>query len=260
VADPAAESPGYRLMREHEVACERESAVGEPDLVAVLRDTADCIVASVHALDGLDDLTHAQQAVCAQVILGARSARIFVGLALTGHYESAMAIARMLIDDGVACAYLAGHPKKAALWIEGKISPKYGDMASAVMKTSAEKDDPSEAAGWQRADTALREMRKILDDMSHANPARFKFVRTAEGYLLYPFFDRDALQLVAYFAGHALVQVLTFARKLLADYGKEVPKCNTEVLRERWTSELDRISAAAAAWAASTPARSTDAD
>jgi hypothetical protein len=157
-----------------------------------------------------------------------------------------------VIEDGIACAYLAGHPDDAARWIEGKINPQYGDMAAAVMKTSAEKDDPSEAAGWERADLVLRQMRRILDDMSHANPARFKFVRTAEGYLLYPFFDRDALQLVVYFAGHALVQVMTFARRLLEEYGKDVPKCNAEALRGRWSSALDRISDAAEEWTAST--------
>src|SRR5207247_10655699 len=67
------------------------------------------------------DLEADEQAVLTQTALGARSARIFVGLALTGHYESAMAVARTLVEDGIACAYLAEHPEKAARWLSGDV-------------------------------------------------------------------------------------------------------------------------------------------
>ena len=106
------EAIGVALMREHEVACEQESLATEPRIVAALRESVDCIVQSVQALSGLDDLEADEQAILTQTALGARSARVFVGLALTGHYESAMAVARTLVEDGIACAYLAEHPEK----------------------------------------------------------------------------------------------------------------------------------------------------
>lgn len=241
-----ADATGVRLMREHEAACERETSQQEPALSAVLRDVADCIVESAHAFEGLSELTEADQAILIQIVLGARTARVFVGLALSGHYESAMAVARTLIEDGIACAYLMERPDQAVRWRRREIDPKYGDMAKAVIEAHAARED-AEVAGegesWRRFGEVLRKLRQILDDMSHANPARISFVLTSRGYELYPFFDRDALRATAWFGLLGLAQMLFFTRKRLGHHGKPVPPCSTDALRQRISSVIDDLEA-----------------
>ncbi len=238
------ESKGVKLMREHESACERESVAAEAHLVGVLREAVDCIIETVHALDGLQDIEPADQAVLTELILGARAARVYLSHTLTGHYEAAMAIARTLIEDGVACAYLAEHPDEAARWIDGAIDPKYGDMAADVIETHARREEPSapaEAEAWRASGNTLRTMRQILDDMSHANPSRFPFVRTARGYQLYPVFDAGALRLAAWFGMLGLFQMLFFGRVRLRYHGRAAPPCNSPELRQRMITALDAL-------------------
>lgn len=235
-------------MREHELACEHESVANKPRVTTLLRDVVDCIVESAHALDGLRQVEVSEQAILTQIILGARSARVFLSLALTGHYESAMAVTRMLVEDGIACAYLAENPDKAARWISGTIDPKYGEMAASVIEAHARRDEarnPTEREAWVRADTAMREQRRILDDLSHAHPERLKFVRNTRGYQLYPLFDRDALRLVAYFALTGLSQMLFFTRARLKRHGRVAPNCNIEELETR----MLELQAEVTAWA-----------
>lgn len=233
-------------MREHEVACERETRHNEPTLTAVLQDAVDCIIESVHALEGLRDLKDEEQAILTQIILGARSARVFVALALTGWYESALAVGRTLIEDGIACAYLAEHLNKAARWSRGEIDLKYGDMAKAVFDAHAKRDEaqsPGEGAAWLAGGEVLRQTRKLLDDMSHANPARITFALTPRGYELYPFFDRDSVRATTWVGLIGLTQMLFFTRKTLRDYGKTIPARNTDELRERMVTLFDELQA-----------------
>lgn len=239
-----ADPKGVGLMREHELACEQVTLQHEPELTAVLRAAVDCIVESAHAFEGLQDLEDPEQAVLTQVILGTRSARVFLALLVTGHYESAMAVARTLIEDGVACAYLQEHPEHAARWRRREIELKYGDMANAVIDAHAARDEaqtPGEGDAWRHAGEVLRQMRQILDDMSHANPARIAFVLTERGYELYPFFDRITLRTTTWFGLIGLFQMLFFTRTRLRDYAKAIPTCNSDVLRERMVQLLDDL-------------------
>jgi hypothetical protein len=250
------DATGVRLMYEHEAACEMETARSAPTIAAVLRDSADCIIESTHALEGLENLEDDEQAILTQIVLGTRTARVFVALALTGQYESALAVARTLIEDGIACAYLAEHRDEAAKWRHGQIELRYGDMAAAVMEAHAQRDDeetPGEGAGWRRLGLVLRQVRRMLDDMSHANPARIPFVLTEHGYQLYPFFDRDALRACAWFGLAGLLQMLFFTRKWLRDYSKAVPACNSDDLRTRIKAVLDELETREAPAAASEP-------
>jgi hypothetical protein len=244
-------------MREHEVACERETRENEPVIAAVLRDAVDCIVESAHAFAGLDNLKDEEQAILTQIVLGARTARVFVGLTLTGQYESALAVARTLIEDGIACAYLAEHPEHAARWRRREIELKYGDMANAVIEAHAkrnEEETPGEGDAWRRGGIVLRETRKILDDMSHANPARIAFVLTERGYELYPFFDRESLLATTWTGLLGLFQMLFFTRKTLRDYGKAIPSCNSDALRARMVAVLEQMHQAASDQPGSDPA------
>ena len=235
-------STGVALMREHEAVCERETREQEPQLVVALQEAVDCIIASAHEFDGVQNLTDQEQAVLIQIVLGARTARVFVALALTGQYESALAVARTLIEDGIAAAYLIERPDHAAKWRRGQIDLRYGDMAAAVMEAHERRDEeqaPGEGAAWRRMSDALRETRKMLDDMSHANPARIQFVLKAHGYELYPFFDRDALRSAVWFGVPGLSQMLFLTRKLLDQYGKAVPLCSSDEFRRRLVTVLD---------------------
>lgn len=239
-ADPT----GVRLMREHEVACERETGETEPMLTATLRDAVDCIIESAHAFEGLDNLEDDEQAVLAQIILGARTARVFVGLTLTGQYESALAVARMLIEDGIVCAYLVEFPEHAAKWRRLKIDLKYGEMADKVIEAHArrgEQESPGAAAAWRHAGAVLHAARKSLDVMSHANPARIQFVLKEHGYELYPFLDRGAFRVTTWFGLVGLVQMVSFTRKRLERHGKAVPPCNSDELHDRFAADLDEL-------------------
>lgn len=243
------EATGVALMREHEVACERETRENEPAIAAVLQDAVDCIVESAHAFEGLNDLEDEEQAILTQIILGARTARVFVGLTLTGQYESALAVARTLIEDGIACAYLAEHPDHAAKWRRREIDLKYGDMAKAVINAHAKRDEeqtPGEGDAWRRGGEVLREIRKVLDDLSHANPARISFVLTERGYELYPFFDRGSLRATTWTGLLGLFQMLFFTRMRLGHYGKTIPACNSDALRDRMVAVLEQLQEAAA--------------
>lgn len=238
------EPKGVQLAREHELACERETSEGEPEIASVLKDVSDCIIETVHAFDRLALPEPVDRAVMKQLVLGARTARIVVALTLTGYYEAAMAAVRMLIEDGIACAYLAERPEEAEKWETGGPTPKYGDMASAVIAVHGARDEmvkPGQREEWRRAGEHLREMRQILDDMSHANPARFPFIFTKRGYQLYPFFDAPSLHIVTYFALLGLVQVLSFTRHWLERYGRTAPPCNTDRTRERMVKIVDRL-------------------
>jgi hypothetical protein len=237
----AGDATGVRLMREHEVACERETREAEPILTATLQDAIDCIIESAHAFDGLENLEDDEQAVLTQIILGARTARVFVALTLTGQYESALAVARTLIEDGIACAYLVEFPEHAARWRRQDIDLKYGDMARRVIDAHAqrgEKDTPGEAAAWRHVGDVLREIRNLLDDVSHANPARINFVVKDHGYELYPFFDRFALRATAWFGLVGLVQMVSFTRKRLDHHGRAVPPSNSDELHDRIAASL----------------------
>ena len=119
-------------------------------------------------------------------------------------------------------------------------------MAKAVIEAHAERDEMEtrgEGESWRRAGDVLRQARKILDDMSHANPARIAFVLKAQGYELYPFFDRDTLRVTVYFGLLGLFQMLFFTRKRLRDYGKTIPPCNSDALRDRMVALLDDLEA-----------------
>lgn len=248
VSEPK-EATGVALMREHEIACERETRENEPVIAAVLQDAVDCIVESAHAFEGLDDLEDDEQAILTQIVLGARSARVFVELTLTGQYESALAVARTLIEDGIACAYLVEHPDHAARWRRREIELKYGDMAKAVIEAHAKRDEektPGEGEAWRRGGEVLRHIRKILDDLSHANPARIAFVLTERGYELYPFFDRGSLRATTWTGLLGLFQMLFFTRMRLGHYGKPIPSCNSDALRDRMVALLEQLQESAA--------------
>src|SRR5207245_3980947 len=121
-------STGVRTIRQHDAACERETVQSEPRLASVLQDVADCVIESAHAFEGLSDLKDEEQAIFTEIVLGARAARIFLALTLTGQYESALAVARTLIEDGIACAYLIEHPEHAARWRRHEFELQYGEM------------------------------------------------------------------------------------------------------------------------------------
>lgn len=237
-------STGVPLMREHEAACERETREREPMLAALLEDASDCIIASAHAFDGLVNLEDDEQAVLTQVLLGARTAGVFLALTLAGQYESALAVTRTLIEDGVACAYLAEFPTDAQRWRRAEFAAQYGDMARKVINAHAERGEdegPAEAAAWRRIGDVLRATHTRLNDVSHANPARMVFVRKAHGYELYPFFDREIFRAASWFGLVGMAQLVSFPRKRLVLRGKVVPACNSDALHERISAALDEI-------------------
>jgi hypothetical protein len=77
--------------------------------------------------------------------------------------------------------------------------------------------------------------------MSHANPARIKFVLTERGYQLYPFFDREALSVTTWYGLAGLLQMLFFSRKWLRDHDKTVPPSNSDELRARISAVMDDL-------------------
>jgi hypothetical protein len=128
-------------MREHEVACERDTTREEPTLTAVLREAVDCIVESTHAFRGPQGPRGTRTGGFHTDRPRRSDARVFVALTLTGQYESALAVTRTLIEGGIACAFLMEHPDEAARWRRGEIDLKYGDMASAVIEAHATRDE-----------------------------------------------------------------------------------------------------------------------
>lgn len=115
-----------------------------------------------------------------------------------------------------------------------------------MIDAHAKRDDaaaPGQGAAWLRVGEILREARTTLDDLSHANPARIKFVLAARGYDLYPIFDRDARMATTWFGLVGLSQMLFFTRKRLDHYGKTVPNCNTDDLHGRIEALLKELDA-----------------